>query len=195
MNVLIIMLLLLPPLTDFSEHKLVIHDHVDIIELNHYQSEIDNFKTFDQIILWKKYSRQPTIEDRHKLEDPYYHHHTDGFIYHAIVWIRIPKNYRRDYTVRELFSLREQWVKDCPGQTFPSFGKKWLGGPMVPKKNWTTNQYYFVWFDEQSNILRKIVSKQYRETTTLYDPERADAAHWPKMMRATLTPIEIPNQK
>ena len=189
------MLLLLPPSVDFSERRLIIHDRVDLIELNHYQSVSGSFESFDQIILWKKYSRQPTIEDRHKLEDPYYHHHVDGFIYHAIVWIQLPKNYRRDYTVHELFNLRSQWTKARPGQTFPNFGRRWIGGPMVPKKNLTTNQYYFVWFDDPSDVLRKIVSKQYRETTTLYDPERADLIHWPKTLRSTLTPIKIPQPK
>ena len=125
------------------EEKLVVVDHVDLIEVNHkyFQSEESPTgvkKQFIQVIFWeyRKNVLLPETKDGKRT----------GSWYQG-----------SDYVVRDYFTLLND-----------NYGLNKTNGmsPYLYKGKWYTHYY-----DEQDKCHRIVISKYIRTTHTLYDPE------------------------
>ena len=125
------------------EEKLVVVDHVDLVEVNHKYFESDESETglkkqFIQVIFWeyRKNVLLPEYKDGKKT----------GY------WKQ-----GSDYVVIDYFTLLNQ-----------NYGLNKTHGmaPYLYKGKWHTHYY-----DEQDKCHRIVIAKQIRLTHTIYDPE------------------------
>ncbi len=139
-----LLLLLFSFLDAGTQEKLVVVDHVDMIEVNHkyyesHQQDIPELKKqFIQIIFWE-YRKNVLLPE-------YKNGNKTGY------WKQ-----GSDYVVMDYFTL----YNDNYGLT-----KKNGIHPYLYKGRWHTHYY-----DEQDKCYRIIVAKQIKITHTLYDPE------------------------
>lgn len=132
------------------------YDHCDIVEVNHVYGPDGNF-VFDQLIAYS----WNTTESRYDVRD----------------WRIIPDARRPCETAKR------EWDKSHPNG--PPYEPQWIGSSMVPVKSGKV--YRCQWRDRKCrNIRREIVSKQYRETWTNYDPEMAAREVLPEAERRQL---------
>ena len=125
------------------EEKLVVVDHVDLIEVNHKYFESDQSvtgikKQFIQIIFWE-YRKNVLLPETKEGE-------RTGSWYQG-----------SDYVVRDYFTLLND-----------NYGLNKTNGmsPYLYKEKWYTHYY-----DSDKNCHRIVIAKQIRITHTLFDPE------------------------
>lgn len=150
--------------------EVFVEDEVDLIEINHLYND-DGSLILDQIIYYKM---KPTyvFEDGNRV---------GGYGFEVVDWRSIPKSLAREtLSGKELIDKRnafiQEWKKKYPKSIPPPFTPSFNGGSYVPRKEYSTGDYYQIFFDTEysqssSFLPRKIKAKAVIETWTQYDPE------------------------
>ena len=162
------------------------------IEINHLYNKEDGFEYYDQIILWRKYSDEELFSKENTnglaLEACHYLrlHHFGSKTWkkmnlHVVDWKPLDKKvYRRKLNKRELEAAIAHWKQVHPTLPFPGHIGRWVGGPLVPSR---CDKGYHIFFKKEDGGIRTIISKEYVETSTPYDPELIDRNIWPLNVR------------
>ena len=154
------LLLFLLPLDSGMKEKIVVVDHVDLVEVNHKYFESDATdppqikKQFVQIIFWE-YRKNVLLPEKKNGENT-------GNWYQG-----------SDYVVVDYFTLHND-----------NYGIEKINGmaPYFYKNRWYTHYY-----DKSDSCERIVVAKQIKITRTLYDPEHLNTIILDDSFRKELT--------
>lgn len=134
-------------------------EHIDRIEVNHVYDG-DGHLVIDQIIFWGWNANSSRFE--------------------VVDW-RLLKNVRDEITDKQ----RREW-RCAGGKSVPPPVGKWRGGHAYPGVNYAEDAYVSEWFDERSDVWRRVTSPIFLETWTMYDRELVERALLPQSRRRHL---------
>jgi len=165
-----------------SGNREEIHDHFDMLEVNHFHNRYGSV-VFVQLIYWDWHDgdRQFRAQGWKVMEDAF--DTSDA-------------EHKQEYEAE--IDRRLQHISDVGRRSWIrrqlTYKGKFIGGRLYPTRQHRTGKYLGRFYDKKG-VVRVITSDLFRETYTNKDPEVQDRKLMPVDARRGLTPVEVHRQR
>lgn len=150
-----------------------IHDHFDMIEVNHFHNQY-GAPVFVQLVLWDWYRTDARF-------------HVQGWLMMHDAFDTSDAEHRREYQA-EL----DRWLSQISNVSQRShirrhmaYKGKFVGGRLYPVRDHGAGYFRIRYYD--AGVMRVITANLFRETYTTYDPEIDDRRYLPERARRGLS--------